>query len=87
MKKYRVDLLDFYGGEFKEFWLKANALKYVKRNESVWLWVDLTNNWTKETTRLKSTETSDYYRNEQGRYIMKGSVGTATVTTTGKEVK
>jgi hypothetical protein len=71
MKKYRINLLNWYGGEFKDFWFRRNALKYAEKNKSSWLWIDLINNWTNKETRLKSTDTGDYYRTEQGEYIKK----------------
>ena len=71
MKRYEVELLDWYGGEFKEFWFKSSALKYAREHRSDWLWIDLNDNWRKTTKRLKNTDTSKYYRDEQGGYHKK----------------
>ena len=70
MKKYRVEFLGWYGGKFKDFWFKKNALKYIEQQKENQLWIDLTNNWTDEKERVKSTDTSKYYRTEDGQYLL-----------------
>jgi hypothetical protein len=70
MKRYTVDLMDWYGGRFKSFWLKKNALKFANENKDSWLWVDITDSRGNKE-RIKNTDTKDYYRTEEGEYIHK----------------
>lgn len=69
-KRYTVDLLGWYGGEFKSFWLLKNAIKWAKENRDE-LWIDLKDNWTGKEVRLKNTNTQDWYRTEDGEYKVK----------------
>ena len=84
MKKYEVTLSGWYGGEFKKFWFKKNALKYANANMD-WLWVDLENLWTGERTRLKETDTTKYCRTEQGEYLKLDSLKVKDTSSIGKE--
>jgi hypothetical protein len=51
---WTVDGADWYGGEFRSFWLKRNALKKVEEFKNIHLYVDLINEWSGEKVRLKN---------------------------------
>jgi len=71
MKKYTVELSNWSGGEWRNFWLYKNARRYAKEEADNWLWVNIKDNWRKTTDHYKTTDTSLYYRDEAGNYNLK----------------
>lgn len=53
IRLWTVDGSDWYRGRFKSFWLKRNALKCVEEFKHIYLFVDLKNEWTGKSIRVR----------------------------------
>lgn len=71
LKRYTVEVSNWYGGQWEDFWTMKGAVKCINENMSKWPWIDLIDNWKGTKNRFKNTDTNDYYRTEDGRYIKK----------------
>ena len=53
IRLWTVHCRDYDGGVFHSFWLKRNALQFAKAQSPRWLFIDLENEWTGRSVRLR----------------------------------
>lgn len=57
---WTVDAMNFWGGQFKSFWIKSSALKYANKMKVKYPLVTLTNELTRSQTELYNTWDETY---------------------------
>jgi hypothetical protein len=71
LKRYTVEISNWYGGECHDFWTNRGAVKFINESPGKWDWIKLIDSWKGITNTISRADARDCYRTEDGRYIKK----------------